>query len=217
MITMPVHDLPTRSASGYILRYVAPRSYPPHQLFGLLDRRQLFNLAIGDSIIGTGHGSPTQFAGHNNQIILDLESIPNVKGKTVILLSCETAQQLGPALIRAGAASYIGWKEDFIWVMDADLVSTPWKDKWAEPVMLPVMNCMNAVLDGKSTREAFNIMTESFKANLEVEDEDFVKSCLEFNIENAVLLGDGDKKIRPVPKIRLPLPPPPIILPLYEG
>ena len=70
---------------------------------------------------------------------MTVEDLPGVKDKVVLLLSCETAQQLGPSLIRAGAASFIGWKEDFVWVMDADQVTTPWKDKWAAPVILPVV------------------------------------------------------------------------------
>ena len=117
MLALPLNDLPTKSASGFLIRYVVPRSQPP-QLVGPLDRRVLFStLAVGDVIIGVGHGSPTEFCGHNSQVLLDTISLPNVRGKVVVLISCQTALQLGPALINAGAASYIGFLEDLVWVM----------------------------------------------------------------------------------------------------
>jgi hypothetical protein len=171
VITLPVHDYPTRSASGFLMRYVMPRSTPP-QLIGPL------------------------------------------KNKVVILLSCETARELGPSLIRAGAASYIGWKEDFVWVMDADKATTPWNDEWASPVILPVVGCMNDVLDGKTTGEAFDNMLAGFTQAAVEEDEDIIKSCIIFNKANAVLLGDRNARIRATPKIKVPIPPPPIILPI---
>jgi len=125
MLTLPLHDLPTRSASGYLIRYILPRSLPP-QLAGPADRRQAFQmLTVGDTIIGVGHGDSTSFCGHNNQVIMDTLSIPDVRDKVVILIACETARELGPKLVEKGAASYIGFQEDLVWVVDADLAFTP--------------------------------------------------------------------------------------------
>lgn len=217
MLTLPIHDLPTRSASGFIIRYILPRSIPP-QLVGPLDRKISFStLTIGDAIIGVGHGSPSEFCGHRNEVILDITSIPNVKGKIVILISCETALRLGPSLINAGALSYIGWKDDLVWVMDSDLASTPWSDGIARPAMMPLVNSINSILDGKTIREAYNIMLNELTKNAEVEEDELVKACLEFNRDNAVLLGTGSAKIRARPQLALPFklfPPPPLPPPL---
>ena len=217
MLALPLHDLPTRSASGYLIRYVLPRSLPP-QLVGPTDRRQPFQmLTIGDTIIGVGHGSPSEFCGHNNQVIMDTLSIPSVKGKVVILISCETAQALGPELIKAGAASYIGFKDDLVWVVDADLASTPWSDKLGASVMMPITNCVNAILDGKTTGNAFNTMQEHFSRNAEVEEDDLIRSCINFNKKNAVLLGDPEARVASRPPLPLPfrlIPPPPILIPI---
>lgn len=215
MLALPLYDLPTRSASGYLIRYVLPRSTPP-QLLGQLDRRQPFQvLTIGDTIIGVGHGDPTAFCGHNDQVVMDTLSIPGVKDKVVILISCETAQQLGPELIKRGAASYIGFKEDLVWICDADLASTPWADReFAAPVMMPITNCVNTILNGKTTGEAFAVLIEQLTCNAEIEENDLIKSCINFNKKNAVLLGNPEARVVARPKISLPLPPPPIILPL---
>lgn len=217
MLALPIHDLPTRSASGFIIRYVLPRSMPP-QLIGPLDRRQPFQmLTIGDTIIGVGHGAPAEFCGHNDQVILDTLSIPDVRGKAVILISCETAQVLGPRLINAGAASYIGFKKDLVWVMDADFASSPWADRLAASAMMPIIDCVNAVLDGGTTGQAFAALIEGLAINAEKEEDELMKACLEFNRDNAILLGNPRARVRARPKIKLPLPPPPIILPIYQS
>jgi len=216
MLNLPLHDLPTRSASGFLIRHVLPRSIPP-QLIGPADRRQTFQmLTIGDAIIGVGHGDSTSFCGHNNQVIMDTLSIPDVRNKVIILIACETARELGPKLVEKGAASYIGFKEDLVWVCDSDLAFTPWADKeFAAPVMMPVTNCVNAVLDGKTTGEAFNVLTEQLACNAELEEDDLIRSCINFNKKNAVLLGRPEARVAARPKIVLPLPPPPIILPIF--
>ena len=217
MLTLPLYDLPTRSASGFLIRYVLPRSAPP-QLVGPLDRRQPFQLlTMGDTIIGVGHGATSEFCGHNDQVILDTLSIPNVRGKVVILISCETAQVLGPELIKAGAASYIGFKEDLVWVMDSDLASLPWVDKLAATVMMPLTSCVNTVLDGKTTGEAFSVLIADLSRNALAEEDDLIRSCIKFNERNAALLGDPTARIRARPKITLPIPPPPIFVPIFRG
>lgn len=214
MLTLPLYDLPTRSASGFLIRYVLPRSTPP-QLVGPLDRRQPFQmLTIGDTIIGVGHGDPNAFCGHNDQVIMDTLSIPNVRGKVVILISCETAKELGPAIIQAGAASYIGFSEDLVWVCDADLAPSPWADKLAATVMMPLTSCVNTVLDGRTTGEAFSVLIADLSRNALAEGDDLIRSCIKFNERNAALLGDSAARVKARPKITLPIPPPPILIPI---
>lgn len=210
MLALPLNDLPTKSASGFLIRYVVPRSQPP-QLVGTLDRKVLFsNLAVGDVIIGVGHGSPTEFCGHNSQVLLDTISLPNVRGKVVVLISCQTAMQLGPALINAGADSYIGFLEDLVWVMDADSAATPWSDKFAAPAMMPIVNCVNTILDGKVMADAFVVLTVELLANAAVEEDELIAACLRFNARNASLLGNPMARVKARPKVAFPLPPPPL-------
>jgi len=211
MLALPLHDLPTRSASGFLIRYVVPRTGPP-QLLGPLDRRALFsNLAFGDVVIGVGHGEPNRFFGYRNQMLLDVSSIPDVQGKVVVLISCQTARQLGPALINAGAESYIGFLEDLVWVMDADSASNPWADKFAASAMMPIVSCVNTILDGKLMAEAFAVMTTGMLENAAVEDDEMAASCLRFDARNASLLGNQMARVRARPKVVFPIPPPPLL------
>lgn len=220
VLAMADFDLPTRSASGFILRYIAPR-VEPVQLLSVLVRRTPFRLAApqSDIIIGVGHGDKDVFTGHNEAIILEVGKYDprEVEGKVIKLLSCQCGVELCPDLVKNRAACAIGYKDDYIWVCDADLASRPWADKMAATSLMPVINGLNALLDGKTAKEALDIELEGYTRNAEVEEDELIKACLEFNRDNAILLGDPTARVRPRPKLPLPFqlfPPPPLILPL---
>lgn len=220
VLAMSDFDLPTRSASGFMLRHVAPR-VEPFQLFSHLVRRLPFQLTAprSDIILGVGHGDDDIFTGQNEATLLEVgEYDPReVKDKVIKLLSCRTGVELGPDLVRNGAASFAGYRDDYMWVCDRDLASRPWSDEMAAECLMPVIDSINALLDGKTTREAFEIELEGYSRNAEAEEDDLLRSFIVFNRKNAVLLGDPNAKVRARPPLLLPfrlVPPPPIIVPL---
>ena len=219
-LAMADFDLPTRSASGFLLRYIVPR-VEPIQLLGVLVRRLPFRLSApqSDIIIGCGHGDVDAFTGQNEAVILEVGKYDpkEVEGKVIKLLSCQTGVELGPDLVRNGCAAFMGYTDDYIWVMDSDLASTPWADEMAATSLMPVIGSINALLDGKTAREALDIELEGYSRNAEVEEDELVKACLEFNRSNAILEGDGSASIRARPSLALPfklIPPPPLLLPI---
>ena len=220
VLAMADFDLPTRSASGFLLRYIAPR-VEPFQLLGMLVRRLPFKLAApqADIIIGVGHGDIDVFTGQNEAIILEVGKYDprEVRGKVIKLLSCQCGVELCPDLVANGAACAAGYTDDYIWVMDSDLASTPWTDEIAATSLMPVIDGLNALLDGKSARAALDIELEGYSRNAEIEENELIKSCLEFNRENAILIGDGGASIRARPSLALPfklIPPPPLLMPV---
>jgi len=219
-VLMSDFDLATRSASGFMLRYIAPR-VEPVQLFSMLVRRTPFRLSApqSDVIIGVGHGDVDAFTGHNEALILEVGRYDprEVEGKVIKLLSCQTGVKLGPDLIGNGAASFAGYKDDYLWIMDADLVLTPWSDKMAATSLMPVIDGLNALLDGRTAREAFDTELEGYRRNAEAEQDELMRALIEFNRDNAVLLGDPGARVRSRPGLALPfqlIPPPPIFLPI---
>jgi len=80
--------------------------------------------------MGFGHGNSGVFTGDDEQPILDLTNVALMKGRVVNLLSCLTAQQLGPAMIQAGALGYIGYYEEWTWIQE-DLTQDPYVDPYA--------------------------------------------------------------------------------------
>lgn len=217
VMSMANFDLPTRSASGFLLRYIVPRLEPIH-LFGMLARKLPFSLAApySDIIIGMGHGDEDTFTGQNEAVILDAGKYDprEVSGKVVRLLSCQTGNLLGPDIIANGAACFIGHKDDYVWIVDADMASQPWSDPLAAKSLMPVINALNALLDGKTCGEAYQIELLGYEQNALVEEDELQKACLEFNYDNLVLLGNAEARVRARPRIFLPLPPPPFFLPI---
>jgi len=220
VLALPDFDLSTRSASGFILRYIAPR-VEPIQLFSALDRPGPFALAApqSDLIIGVGHGDVDAFTGQNEAVLLEVGKYDprEVAGKVIKLLSCQCGVALGPDMVKNGALSVQAYTDDYLWVCDADLASVPWSDEMAATSLMPVVEGLNALLDGRTAREAFNIELDGYSRNAEVEENELIKSCLEFNRGNAILIGEETAKIvarPPLPLIFKIIPPPPIILPL---
>jgi len=219
-ICLPDFDLATRSASGFLMRYIAPR-VEPVQLFSILARRLPFRLSApqSDVIIMTGHGDVDVMTGQNETIILEVGKYDprEVRGKVIKLLACQCGVQLAPDLVRSGALSVSAYMDDYVWVTDADLAWTPWSDKMAAASLMPVIDGLNALLDGKTAREAFRIELEGYLRNADVAEDELIKSCLHFNHDNAILLGDENARIRARPALPLPfrlVPPPPILLPI---
>ena len=218
MIALADYDAPTRSASGFIIRHILPRTGPP-QLIGPLDRKGPFAmLTFGDLILGMGHGDSDIFTGQNEVILLEVGKYDPklVEGRFIKLLSCETGQELGQDLINNGATGFQGYTEEFLWIMDLDYILIPWSDPMAGKALLPVIRSMQLILDGKTNQEAFQAEIDGFTINIEKEEDELLKSCLEFDRDNAVMLGDPGAQVRARPKISFPIPPPPL-LPLLRG
>lgn len=213
-ILMSDFDLPTRSASGFLLRYIAPR-VEPIQLYSIFARRLPFELAApqSDIIIGCGHGDKDVFTGQNEAIILEVGKYAHkeVDGKVVKLLSCQCGVELAPDLVKNGALATLAYTDDYVWICDEDLVLRPWADELAATCLMPVIDGINALLDGKTAKEALQIELDGYSRNAEVEEDELMRDCLEFNRANAVLLGDPEAQVRARPKITLPLPPPPLL------
>ncbi|GAI74105.1 unnamed protein product, partial [marine sediment metagenome] len=169
-----------------------------------------------DIIIGVGHGGQDVFTGQNEAVILEAGqySPREVRGKVIKLLSCQCGVILGPNLVKNGAACVLAYVDDYVWVVDADLASTPWSDEMAATSLMPVIDGLNALLDGKTAREALNIELEGYSRNAGIEEDELVKACLEFNRDNAILEGAGGAKVRARASLALPfklIPPPPLL------
>ncbi len=216
-VTLADFDLPTRSASGMMLRYIVPRAGPA-TLYALLARRSLVSLILptSDFILGMGHGEKALFTGQNESQIWKVgEYDPKeVQGKIIKLLSCQTALELGPDMIRNGARAFLGYTEDFVWIMDAEKVATPWADPYARRGLQPVVDSLNALLDGKTVKEAFDIEIAGYEKNISVEEDSLVKSTMIFDMRGAIFLGDGEARVNVRPHFTLPIPPPPNLIPI---
>ncbi len=67
-------------------------------------------------ITGVGHGFYPTYTGHFYDPVFQVGNYSAVEsaGKIVHFLSCETARDLGPDLVRNGCLAYFGYDEDFV-------------------------------------------------------------------------------------------------------
>jgi len=114
----------TNAAAQYRKRYVIPcfknrAQIAPIILTGVNDTRPNFANACKRRgvvyISGVGHGSPIAYTGYQYDRLWEVckYDAAEVKGKIIHLLSCKTAQELGPDLVRKGACAYFGYAENF--------------------------------------------------------------------------------------------------------
>ncbi len=117
-------DSVTTPAANYRIANVHPvfaaKGFNVMTLTGANDIRANFAVKAKEAhvvyISGLGHGSYTVFTGHMFDDVLEVGAYtaPEVKGKVIHLLSCETAKTLGPDTVTNGAKASVGYTENFV-------------------------------------------------------------------------------------------------------
>ena len=148
---------------------------------------------------GIGHGSPSVFTCQNLAPLLHAENpeeLALMKDRVVDLCSCLTAQQLGPALIDAGAVTYAGYRLEF-WFYIGD---APGASRAVQSPFLAEFAFVASLLRGKSTGEARADQLKKYDEEIaywitgegkEHADASELSRILELNKSISVFLGQG--------------------------
>jgi len=110
-----------------------------------------------------GHGSPNIVTGQNGETLLkfaDNESC--VKDKIVYAMSCSSAKRLGKSCVASGGLSYLGYDEDFIFIIDEEKINNPKEDTLASYFLSPSNHLVEHLISGKTTGEAFGVSQSVF-------------------------------------------------------
>ena len=210
-LCMASFDLPTHSASAFLLRHIAPRM-EPFQLYGPISRRPFFSLFApsSDVIIGTGHGMTDEYTAQDESLIWKVGQYDprEVKGKVIKLVSCFTGAQLGPDLVANGAKCFMGYDDDLTWIVDANYFAVPWNDPDAKLAFMPIVNSLQALLSGSTCGDAMAIERQGYIDSLSKTSSPLIMACLAFDLAHTVILGDENATVRRRPNINLPPPPP---------
>ena len=120
-----------------------------------------------DLIFFNGHGSPTSIAGHNDEILMSVDkNVSLLNNKIVYALSCGSAKKLGQCAIDNGARSFIGYKENFIFMHERDKSAKPLQDKTARLFFEPSNLVVTTLIKDNTPKDAFNRSQKKFKYNL---------------------------------------------------
>jgi hypothetical protein len=107
-----------------------------------------------ESFFGFGHGSNTVFTGDTTQPIFTSLDCSNLANRYTFLLSCLTANGLGPAIIQAGGKAYAGYNISWTWLNYSDVNGDPYLDKYAKCFWESANEFWRAFIDGASFPEA---------------------------------------------------------------
>jgi len=147
-----------------------------------------------------GHGNFNVITGHNNEpIIIGGENENLLKSKIVYAISCKSAKELGPRSVNAGAVSYTGFDDDFIFVYEPENISRPLHDNTAKLFLEPSQLFMKSLIKGNSVREGMDktkkLLADNFLKALNDNDRDSAK-YLWWDLKHFVSHGDVDAKLQ---------------------
>ena len=147
-----------------------------------------------------GHGNFNVITGHNNEpIIIGGENENLLKSKIVYTISCKSAKELGPRSVKAGAVSYTGFDDDFIFVYEPENISRPLHDNTAKLFLEPSQLFMKSLIKGNSVREGMDktkkLLADNFLKALNDNDRDSAK-YLWWDLKHFVSHGDVDAKLQ---------------------
>ena len=207
LITRPEHDKTTHYLSNWSKKIIDIAENKNIKVFDLNREKairtnvevRLRKLSCNLTFFN-GHGDFNVITGHNNEpIIIGGENEGLLKSKIVYAISCKSAKELGPRSVKAGAVSYTGFDDDFIFVYEPENISRPLHDNTAKLFLEPSQLFMKSLIKGNSVREGMDktkkLLADNFLKALNDNDRDSAK-YLWWDLKHFVSHGDVDAKLQ---------------------
>ncbi|HLD80763.1 MAG TPA: hypothetical protein VJA40_02060 [archaeon] len=120
-----------------------------------------------DLVVFTGHGDENTVTGHDREpLIVAGKNEKLLKSKIVYAIACSSGKNLGPKSVEAGAKSYNGYAEPFIFFYEPEKVSRPLQDDTARLFLEPAQLFVKALLKGNSVKDARKKKQELLEKNI---------------------------------------------------
>ena len=151
---------------GHVVDYAADKSFNIEDL----KSEQADNPYIDDTvnsfnpfmIYGFGHGNVNVYTANSETPVWVVgENLTHLSGRIIYLLSCLTANQLGPYFIDQGALSYGGFLISWTW-MSNDTGGDPYVDEYAECFYRSVNKFFETLLDGNTMAQAMQSSIDEY-------------------------------------------------------
>jgi hypothetical protein len=175
LVTRPNHDQTVRYISFWAEKVMAVARKKNFTVLDLKNERankknleSMLKKQNPELIFLNGHGSKKAITGQDNEILISTgvnEDILN--NKIVYSLSCSSGKELGPASIKKGAKSFIGYQDEFIFVFDEKCCARPEKDKIVGNFLDPSNQVIMSLLKGHAPNEACLSARKFFIRNIQ--------------------------------------------------
>jgi hypothetical protein len=160
VVTRPNHDYATLcgyTALSVVNEYYFGKGYEVRDLSGsTATRGNVLRELPADMFYGVGHGDVDVFTGWGNQTVFYVCDCRELSGSIVYLLSCLTARELGGDIVRKGARAYVGYSEEFTWVLYDRYTCAydTYNDRYCKWFFTPVRVLLERIADGATAGEA---------------------------------------------------------------
>jgi hypothetical protein len=184
LITRPEHDDTTYYLSHWSKEIIALADQKGIHIFDLnrekavkLEVESRLKKSYPNLVILNGHGNDTTVTGHKNEPLISVgENESLLKSRIVYAISCKSAKVLGPKSIDAGALSYTGYDDDFIFMYDPNKISKPCSDETAKLFLSHSQRFTESLIKGNTVKESFsrskNILRENLMKSLSSDSKD---------------------------------------------
>lgn len=184
LVTRPDNDEATHYLSEYAELSLAAAK---EKSFSIIDlkkekatRRNLESYIAKQNpslIFFNGHGGPDVVTGHLMEPLVKLgENESILRSKIVYSIACSSSKRLGPESIRSGALCYVGYSDDFIFLVDKNKETEPVKDGLASMFLEHSLIFVKTLVKGNTVSNAYekakNKLYENFASAVTSNDYD---------------------------------------------
>lgn len=210
LVTRPNSDRTTRYISAWaeeVMEVAEQKGCAVFDLSGMRANRREFESMVkkhGPSFVFlNGHGSPGVVTGQSEEpLVVADDNEGMLKDTVTYALSCSSGKSLGPKAVEAGAAAFIGYREEFIFLFDEAQRTRPAQDALATHFAESSNQVAISLLKGHTAREAHEQSQQSFERSIRklltsqtTDRESAALRYLFWNMKHQVCLGNGDTKI----------------------
>jgi len=175
LTTRPNHDLTTNYLSswmGLVFNQAKKSGIKVLDLKGKrANKKELTSMVYKlkpDLIVFNGHGDEMTITGNDDNILIKEGVNDNLlKDKIIYAIACRSAKSLGVSAISKGAKAYIGYNEDFIFLIDEKFISKPLMDKTAALFLNPSNYLVLCLLKGHHPKDSYEKSKSAYKRNIE--------------------------------------------------
>ena len=209
IITRPEHDITTRYLSQWgkkIIEFAQQKKLDIVDLKKEKANQKEFTGRVKKInpkfVFLNGHGNNNVVTGHDNQVLVEAGKNEKIlSDRITYALSCNSARVLGEKVAKNNGSAYIGYTDEFIFVINNKFITRPLDDKRAEPFMEASNQVAISLIKGNTAGESSRRSKEIFEKNYTKllasnTDQDSLQAaqCLWWNKKNQVCLGKQDMR-----------------------
>lgn len=210
LITRPAYELPTRYVSAWaqeVVDVAQRKGITVTELGPDRSTRKIVESVLvkrkPSLVMFNGHGSSSTIHGQDGEILIQAEdNEKTLHGSITYVVACDSAKQLGPAAVTAGAKAFIGYDRSFIFVANQHYARDPLKDSRAFPFFNASNMVMISLLKKHTVEESYRKSQDIFVKNIsrlstsEASSDDlFDAQVLNWNMKSQKYLGDGEARL----------------------